>query len=83
MSNDNLISLCCPNTMFSLKKISLIQMLERGMLRRIYNDGSIICKYLFYSYSNIVHHKWFPCYYINSCLNTKNIILTLTKMQIH
>jgi hypothetical protein len=27
--------------MISLKKISLIQMLEGGMLRRIYDDGSI------------------------------------------
>ena len=47
------------------------------------NGGVIICKYFSYSYSNRVHHKWFPCYYINSCLNPKNIILALTMMQIH
>ena len=30
-----------PNIMLYLKKISLIQMLEGGMLRRIYDDGYI------------------------------------------
>ena len=47
------------------------------------NRGVIICKQFSYSYTNRVHHKWFPCYYINSCLNPKNINLALTKMQIH